>query len=39
MSIRIINVEIIVLLDSLKSISDGVYGVMVSNGVYLVMIS
>lgn len=38
-SIRIINVETVVLPDSLKSTSDGVYGVTVSNGVYPVMIS
>ncbi|MBE9001571.1 hypothetical protein IQ274_26000 [Nostoc sp. LEGE 12447] len=34
-----INVETVVLPDSLKSTSDGVYGVTVSNGVYPVMIS
>ena len=38
-TIQVINVETIVLPDSLKSTSDGVYGVTVSNGVYPVMIS
>ncbi|MBD2249316.1 hypothetical protein [Nostoc sp. FACHB-888] len=38
-TIQVINVETVVLPDSLKSTSDGVYGVTVSNGVYPVMIS
>ncbi|QSJ14138.1 hypothetical protein JYQ62_19550 [Nostoc sp. UHCC 0702] len=38
-TIQVINVETVVLPDSLKSTSDGVYGVTVSNGVYAVMIS
>lgn len=33
------NVETVVLPDSLEGTSDGVYGVTVSNGVYPVMIS
>jgi hypothetical protein len=38
-TIQVINVETVVLPDSLKSTSDGVYGVAVSNGVYPVMVS
>ncbi|MBW4629754.1 MAG: hypothetical protein KME49_30650 [Brasilonema octagenarum HA4186-MV1] len=38
-TIQVINVETVVLPDSLKSTSDGVYGVTVGNGVYPVMIS
>jgi hypothetical protein len=38
-TIQVINVETVVLPDSLKSTSDGVYGVTVSNGVYPVVIS
>ncbi len=38
-TIQVINVETVVLPDSLKSTSDDVYGVTVSNGVYPVMIS
>ncbi|MCC5618164.1 hypothetical protein LC605_24375 [Nostoc sp. CHAB 5836] len=38
-TVQVINVETVVLPDSLKSTSDGVYGVTVSNGVYPVMIS
>jgi hypothetical protein len=38
-TIQVINVETVVFPDSLKSTSDGVYGVTVSNGVYPVMIS
>ncbi len=38
-TIQVINVETVVLPDSLKSTSDGVYGVTVSNGVYPVTIS
>ncbi|RAM52596.1 MAG: hypothetical protein C6Y22_05405 [Hapalosiphonaceae cyanobacterium JJU2] len=38
-TIQVINVETVVLPDSLKSTSDAVYGVTVSNGVYPVMIS
>ena len=38
-TIQVINVETVVLPDSLESTSDGVYGVAVSNGVYPVMAS
>jgi len=38
-AIQVINVETIILPDSLKSTSDDVYGMTVSNGVYPVMIS
>ncbi|NEQ19077.1 MAG: hypothetical protein F6K28_03910 [Microcoleus sp. SIO2G3] len=38
-TIQVINVETVVLPDSLESTSDGIYGVTVSNGVYPVMIS
>ncbi len=38
-TIQVINVETVVLPDSLKSTSDGVYGVAVSHGVYPVMVS
>lgn len=38
-TIQVINVETVVLPDSLESTSDGVYGVAVNNGVYPVMAS
>lgn len=38
-TIQVINVETVVLPDSLESTSDGVYGVAVSHGVYPVMAS
>jgi hypothetical protein len=36
---QVINVETVVLPDRIEGTSDGVYGVTVSNGFYLVMIN
>ena len=38
-TIQVMNVETVVLPDSLESTSDGVYGVAIGNGVYPVMVS
>ena len=38
-TIQVINVETVVLPDSLESTSDGVYGVAIGNGFYPVMVS
>ncbi|MEG3881957.1 hypothetical protein QT972_31845 [Microcoleus sp. herbarium7] len=37
--IQVVNVETVVLPDSIEGTSDGVYGLTVSNGLYPVMIS
>ena len=38
-AIQVMNVETVVLPDGLESTSDGVYGLMLSNGLYPVMVS
>ena len=38
-TIQVMNVETVVLPDSLESTSDGVYGVAIGNGFYPVMVS